>query len=90
MSDDTWQAMCQHARGLELGGGGGGGFTTSGEKNGEKIKERKRGKECKTREFFEKKGKMVIYRNSHGGKSWDFSRSWMTKWISPLELSREI
>ena len=32
---------------------------------------------------------MVIYRNSME-KSWDFSRSQMTKQIAPLESSREI
>ena len=31
---------------------------------------------------------MIIYRNSLE-KSWDFSRSRMTKWIAPLESSRE-
>ena len=43
--------------------------------------------ECKTRENsnFLKKGKMVI-----SVKTRNFSRSWMTKRISPLELSREI
>ena len=51
---------------------------------------------CKTRENFKfkffkkkKKGKTVIYRNS-SEKSWDFSRSRMTKRIAPLESSREI
>ena len=40
--------------------------------------------------FLDKKGgETVIYRNSLE-KSWDFSRSWMTKRIAPLELSREI
>ena len=58
-----------------------------------------RGGECKTREnfkltFFKKKkkkkaGKKVIYWNSPE-KSWDFSRSRMTKRIAPLELSHEI
>ena len=43
--------------------------------------------ECKTRENsnFWKKGKIVI-----SVKTQNFSRSWMTKRISPLELSREI
>ena len=31
---------------------------------------------------------MVVYRNS-SKKSWDFSRSQMTKRIAPLESSRE-
>ena len=59
-----------------------------------------RGGECKTREnlkfnFFLKKNKkkkgdkMVIYWNSPE-KSWNFSRSRMTKWIAPLESSHEI
>ena len=58
-----------------------------------------RGGECKTRENFKlkfflkkkkKKGdKMVIYWNSPE-KSWNFSRSRMTKRITPLESSREI
>ena len=40
--------------------------------------------------FLEKKrGKTVIYWNSLE-KSWDFSRSRMTKWIAPLESSWEI
>ena len=40
--------------------------------------------------FSKKKGaKTVIYRNSPE-KSWDFSRSRMTKQIAPLESSREI
>ena len=52
--------------------------------------------DCKTREnfkfkFFKKKRgcKTVIYGNSPE-KSWDFSRSRMTKRIAPLESSREI
>ena len=50
---------------------------------------------CETREnfkfkFFKKKReKTVIYRNSPE-KSWDFSRSRMTKQIAPLESFREI
>ena len=46
-----------------------------------------RGGECKTRENsnFLKNGKMVIL-----VKIRNFSRSRMTKWTSPLELSREI
>ena len=42
---------------------------------------------CKTRENsnFRKKGKTVIL-----VKTRNFYRSWMTKWISPLESSREI
>ena len=39
--------------------------------------------------FSDKKGgKTVVYRNSPN-KSWDFSRSRMTKRIAPLESSRE-
>ena len=38
--------------------------------------------------FSEKKRKTVIYQNSLM-KSWDFSRSRMTKWIAPLESFRE-
>ena len=46
-----------------------------------------RGGEYKTRENsnFLKKGKMAI-----SIKIWNFSRSRMTKWTSPLELSHEI
>ena len=46
-----------------------------------------RGEECKTRENsnFLKNGKMVIL-----VKIQNFPRSWMTKWTSPLESSREI
>ena len=42
---------------------------------------------CKTRENYNflKNGKMVI-----SVKIRNFSRSWMTKWTSPLESSREI
>ena len=39
--------------------------------------------------FSDKRGKTIIYRNSLE-KSWDFSRSRMTKRIAPLESSREI
>ena len=47
----------------------------------------KKNEACKTRENsnFLKNGKMVI-----SVKTQNFSRSRMTKWISPLELSREI
>ena len=57
-----------------------------------------RGGECKIRENFKFKfkkkgggggGKTVIYHNSLE-KIWDFSRSWMMKWIATLESSREI
>ena len=46
-----------------------------------------RGEECKTPENsnFLKNNKMVIL-----VKIWKFSRSWMTKRTSPLELSHEI
>ena len=44
-------------------------------------------KQCKTPENsnFLKKGKIII-----SIKIWNFSRSWMTKWISQFESSREI
>ena len=48
---------------------------------------------CKTRENFSEKkkrgGGRVIYRNGLE-KSWDFSKSQMTKQIAPFESSREI
>ena len=43
----------------------------------------------KTKKKKKEMGKTVIYRNSPK-KKWDFSRSRMTKQITPLESSREI